>query len=41
LIEAPSRFGAWLLERHGSLDAINAAYGTAWSRPTSIRHARR
>ncbi|MEP6759208.1 MAG: beta-galactosidase [Actinomycetota bacterium] len=27
----PSRFGAWLLERHGSLDAINAAYGTAWS----------
>jgi len=32
LIEGdPSRFGAWLLERFGSLDAINAAYGTAWS----------
>lgn len=29
--DAPSRFGGWLLERHGSLDAINAAYGTRWS----------
>ena len=33
---APSRFGAWLLERHGSLDAINAAYGTAWSSAADI-----
>lgn len=32
----PSRFGAWALERHGSLDAINAAYGTRWFRGADI-----
>jgi len=32
----PSRFGAWLLERHGSLDAINETYGVAWSGASDI-----
>lgn len=32
----PSRFGAWVLARHGSLDAVNSAYGTRWSRPKEI-----
>jgi beta-galactosidase len=32
----PSRFGLWLLERHGSLDAINDAYGTAWPSAADI-----
>jgi beta-galactosidase len=34
--DVPSRFGAWLLERHGSLDVINAAYGTRWTRGSDI-----
>jgi len=34
--DAPSRFGEWLLARHGSLDAIAAAYGTRWSRGVDI-----
>ena len=34
--DAPSRFGEWLLARHGSLDAIDAAYGTRWSRGADI-----
>jgi beta-galactosidase len=29
--DEPSRFGQWVLARHGSLDAINAEYGTRWS----------
>ena len=36
----PSRFGAWVLERHGSLDAIDAAYGTVWSRADEIEPPR-
>ncbi len=41
LIEGPedgelSRFGAWLVERHGSLDTVNAEYGTSWSRAADI-----
>ena len=34
--DAPSRFGRWVLARHGSLDATNAAYGTRWSRGADI-----
>ncbi len=32
----PSRFGEWLLARYGSLDALNAAYRTRWSRGADI-----
>ena len=34
--DRPSRFAEWLLGVHGSLDAINAAYGTRWSRGADI-----
>jgi beta-galactosidase len=34
--DAPSRFGEWLLTRHGSLDAIRDAYGTRWARGAEI-----
>ncbi|MEO8291718.1 MAG: beta-galactosidase [Actinomycetota bacterium] len=37
---APSRFGDWLLDRYGSLDAVNGEYGTAWSRATDIEPPR-
>ena len=33
---SPSRFGEWLLARYGSLDAIDAAYSTRWSRGADI-----
>jgi beta-galactosidase len=36
----PSRFGAWVLDRHGSLDAVNAAYRTRWSRAEEIEPPR-
>jgi len=34
--DAPSRFGEWVLARHGSLDSVNAAYGTRWSQGADI-----
>jgi beta-galactosidase len=34
--DAPSRFGEWLLARYGSLDAVDAAYGTRWSRGADV-----
>ena len=34
--DVPSRFGEWLLDKHGSLDAINAAYRTRWSQAADI-----
>ncbi|MHB8245691.1 MAG: beta-galactosidase [Acidimicrobiales bacterium] len=39
LVEAsdgPSRYAAWLLARYGSLDSLNGAYGTSWSKPGDI-----
>lgn len=36
----PSRFGAWLFERHGSLDRVNAASGTSWRLATEIEPPR-
>jgi beta-galactosidase len=40
LVEAaggePSRFAQWLLERAGSLDALNDRYGTSWSRAGDV-----
>ena len=32
----PSRYADWLLRRHGSLDAVNAAHQTRWSAATEI-----
>ncbi len=32
----PSRYAAWLLARHGSLDAINAAHRTRWRTPVDV-----
>ncbi len=37
---APSRYAAWLLRRHGSLEALNAAHHTAWRRPEAIEAPR-
>jgi beta-galactosidase len=34
--DAPSAYGAWLLARHGSLDAVNAAHGSSAARPRDL-----
>jgi beta-galactosidase len=36
----PSRYADWLLRRHGSLDAVNAAQRTLWSAPSQIEPPR-
>ncbi len=36
----PSRYGDWLLRRHGSLDAVNAAHHTSWQGAASVEPPR-
>ncbi len=36
----PSRYGAWLLRRHGTLDAVNAAHLTRFASPKQIEPPR-
>jgi beta-galactosidase len=36
----PSRFATWVLQRHGSLDAVNQMWGTKWDRPEDIEPPR-
>ena len=36
----PSRYADWLLARHGSLDALNAAHHATWARPTNVEPPR-
>ena len=38
--DRPSRYAQWLLDRHGSLDAVNAAHHTTWARPAAIEPPR-
>lgn len=38
--EALTAWRAWLLERHGSLDSVNAAYGTSCTRPEDLEPPR-
>lgn len=38
--DRPSRYADWLLRRHGSLDALNAAHHTTWQRPTAVEPPR-
>ena len=38
--DRPSRYAEWLLRRHGSLDAVNAAHHTAWRGPVAIQPPR-
>lgn len=38
--DRPSRYANWLLRRHGSLDALNAAHHTTWQRPTAVEPPR-
>jgi beta-galactosidase len=34
---SPSRYADWLLRRHRSLDALNAAHHTTWQRPMAVQ----
>lgn len=38
--DGPSRYADWLLRRHGSLDAVNAAHHTTWRQPTDVEPPR-
>ena len=38
--DRPSRYAQWLLDRHGSLDALNTAHHTDWRRPAAVEPPR-